>query len=175
MTDELRQRTQRLRAAFDRTFAGPPVAQPPTEALLAVVAGGARYALRMSEISELVSDRVVIAVPSPVAELRGVVGVRAEVIAVYDLAALLGHARAEAPRWLAVCGEGGGRAALAFDGLDGHLRVARADVHAAADRTHAHLIEVVRIDAETRPIVSVPALLDTLSKKCAASRAAQER
>src|SRR5688572_30884567 len=91
-----------LRRAFDLTFSEPPagVAEA-TESLVALRAGGVAYAVRLAEITGLFADRTIVRLPSPVAEFLGVAGLRHDVVPVYSLRSLLGHALAgKPPRWL---------------------------------------------------------------------------
>jgi hypothetical protein len=117
-----------LRLAFDRSFAQPPL--PPAggfEDLLTVWVAGAGYAIRLGAIAGLYADREVARLPSPVPELLGVAAFRGVIVAVYDLGALLGRPASQAPRWL-VLDRGSPAVALAFDGLERHLRVPATEI-----------------------------------------------
>jgi len=170
VSDELIRRAATLRSNFDRGFAQPPpAAATATEAMLAIGVGDAAYALRISEIAGLVGDRSLTAVPSPIAALRGLVGLRGEMIAVYDLGALLGHGRSAQPlRWLAVCG-GAAQLAVAFERLDGYFHVPSVQVHTTSAAEDDHLREVVHADCATRAVVSIPALVTTITRLCGSS------
>lgn len=129
---DLEQRVAELRRAFDRGFAEPvAVATASMEDLLAIRVAGNPYALVSRELSGVVTDRKVVALPSRRSDLRGLAGIRGTIVPVYGLAELLGYdAPPSAATWLALCGRTD-PVALAFDELDGFLRVPRADLHAA--------------------------------------------
>lgn len=157
----LAERAAMLRRAFDRSFAEAPSARSTlVEDLLAIRIGSNAYAVRLAEITGLFADKQVTPVPSPVPELLGIVGFRGAVTPVYDLRALLGHRGSGVPRWIVVAAAL--PVGLAFDHFEGHLRVPRDAIAATAGEPGARG-EVVRGDP-TRPIVAIPALLDTLAR-----------
>jgi purine-binding chemotaxis protein CheW len=122
-TVELSQRLVTLRHDFDQTFAEP-AQQPgaPHLDLLAIVVAHQCYALPLAMLSGLFAGQEITPLPSARLELLGVAGFRGAVVAVYDLRVLLGHPVTGAPRWLVtLCGTP--RIAVAFDHLEGHLRV----------------------------------------------------
>jgi purine-binding chemotaxis protein CheW len=129
---DLVQRLHELRAAFDASFADPPREEVAGhDDLLAIRAGGRRYALRLTQAAGLFPDRPVTRLPGPVSALLGVAGFRGAIVPVYGLAAVFGiggtaaavnNDEAGRPRWL-VLAAGTPSVALAFDELDGHLRV----------------------------------------------------
>lgn len=153
-----------LRRAFDSSFAAPPTPSVDHLAdLLTVRIAGRPYAIRVADISGLFADRPVTPVPGPLPELLGVAGFRGSIVAVYDLAALLGHGHSDKARWL-VLDAGSPAMGLAFDAIDGHLRapvgaiaVAPADRRAREDY-HATSHEVVTTPDGVRPIVGIPAV-----------------
>ncbi len=154
-------RAAALRRAFDRSFAEAPSAGPTLmEDLLAIRVAGDPYAVRLAEISGLFADKRVTQLPGPLPELLGIAGFRGMIAPVYDLRALLGHPGGGAPRWLVLAAAM--PVALAFDALDGHLRVPREAIVANADpgvRSEVVSCEVVR------PIVDIPSLLETLARR----------
>ncbi|BCJ56539.1 hypothetical protein Asp14428_80140 [Actinoplanes sp. NBRC 14428] len=148
-----------LREEFDRSFAEPARRHDVEYAeLLAVHAGGRPYALRLSQASGLHSDRPVTPLPGPQPALLGVAGFGGAIVPVYDLAALLGHALPERPRWL-VLAAGAPPLALAFHGLDGHVRVPATDIveEAGGHDGRDVLRGMVPLAGGTRPIVDLPA------------------
>ena len=124
MTASVAGRIARLRRDFDRSFAEP-VRRHDEEhvELLAIRAGGRRYALRLAQSAGLHPDRPVTPLPGPLPALLGLAGFAGTVVPIYDLAALLGHPIGEKPRWL-VLAAGLPALGLAFHQLDGHVRVA---------------------------------------------------
>lgn len=151
-----------LRRTFDAAFAVEAGGTAPrTIDLLAVRVAGASYAVRVSEISALVADKPVTPLPTPVAELLGLANAGGTVVPVYDLGALLGHQpTAGAPRWMVVA-RGATPVGLAFDQLDGHLRVTGTP-------------DVVTTGGQLRPIVSVPALLSRIAARAEGAAATKE-
>ena len=126
MSDRAGDRAAELRAAFDASFAAPPVPPPPRMVdVLRVRAGGIAYTLALAQVASLHADLRIVAVPSPARELLGVVAVRGTVVPIYDLASALGAtANPAAPRWIAIAR--GGAVGFAFDGFDGYARVSPA-------------------------------------------------
>jgi hypothetical protein len=78
-------------------------------------------------------------------------------VPVYDLAALLGHAVPERPRWL-VLAAGKPALALAFHDLDGHVRIAVAVIVGEADGHSGRdmLRGMAPLPGGIRPIVDLP-------------------
>jgi len=164
MSDSLSIQLAELREAFDRSFAEPPARQgADLEDLLAVKVARRRYVLRLRQVAGLVPDRPVTPLPGPVPALLGVAGFSGSTVAVYDLAAVLGHGTAQDPRWL-VLTRGAPVVALAFDDLDGHLRVpGDAVVEHTGGRAGERCVRgmVPRPDG-SRPVVDVPAVVQVI-------------
>lgn len=161
-----------LRREFDGSFAqAPRLEREPLEGLLAIRLGGDPYAVRVSEISGIHADRRIMPLPTPVPELLGVAGLRGQIAPVYDLAALLGYARASSPRWLMLLRGAPQRpcVALAFDTFEWHFSVSmRHIVSEPGTRTahpgtaQVHLADAVCTDEVVRPIISLPSLLQVI-------------
>ncbi|MDG6109945.1 chemotaxis protein CheW [Dactylosporangium aurantiacum] len=157
---DLRQRLAQLRDSFDRSFADPHREQVTGfDDLLAVRVGGHRYALRLTQAAGLFPDRPVTRLPGPLPALRGVASFRGSIVPVYDLGAVFGHPVPETARWL-VLAAGEPPVALAFEELDGHLRVPS---DAIVEESTGHgprgcLRGIVPLDGGARPIVDVPAV-----------------
>ena len=82
-----------MRAAFDRAFAEPPIAdREPAVDLLAIRVGATHLALRLEDVAEIATDRVIVPVPSDAATLIGLAGMRGVIVAVHHLGSLLGVA-----------------------------------------------------------------------------------
>ncbi|MEV4350880.1 chemotaxis protein CheW [Actinoplanes sp. NPDC049596] len=157
-------RLAELREDFDRSFADPVRSHDNEHVeLLSIRAGGRPYAIRLSQTSGLHPDRPVTPLPGPQPALLGLVGFAGQVVPVYDLAAILGHPVAERPRWLVLAG-GSPPLGLAFHELDGHVRVANADiVQEGGDSGAAGSIRgMVALPGGVRPIVDVFATRTTV-------------
>jgi len=157
-------RAESLRRSFDRSFAAAEqVETARLEDLLTIRVGDHPYAIRLVEIAGLFTARRITPLPSPVPELLGLAGFRGVAIPVYDLRALLGHGRDGAPRWLVLMA-GETRLGLAFDRLDGHLRLPdqaiAKDDRANGGRDVAH--RVAGTGDAARPILHLPSLLDAI-------------
>ena len=163
-----RQAVLALRQEFDRSFAqAPRLEREPLEGLLAIRLGGDPYALRVSEIGGIHTDRRIMPLPSPAPELLGVAGLRGQIAPVYDLAALLGYARASAPRWLILLRSAPQQPcmALAFDTFERHFSVSVRHIvsgsgarAASTGAAQAHLTDVVSTDEVVRPIIALQSL-----------------
>lgn len=169
MTDAERRagKAEELRQAFDRSFAEARGEGAATlEDLLAIRAGGQRYAVRLAEIAGIHAARTITPVPGPVRELLGIAAFRGAMVAVYDLPALLGHEGGGAPRWM-VLSRGAAAVALAIGELEGHLRLPREALASAAGAAgpHRHVKEIARIEEGARPIVSLPSVLEAIRER----------
>jgi purine-binding chemotaxis protein CheW len=162
---DLAVRTAHLREAFDRTFAEPArTAAEPTLDVMAVGVSGERYALCLTELTGLHSDRPVTPCPSVQPAMIGLACLRGLPVAVYDLGLLIGHAASVNPRWT-VGVAASPEIALAFDELDGHLRVP-ATVWTTSPTANAEPgagWRAVRIGDTTRMAVSVATVLRGVS------------
>jgi purine-binding chemotaxis protein CheW len=115
----------------------------------------------------LFKDRAIVPVPSPLPELLGLAGFRGSVVPVYDLRLLLGHPQSEPPRWL-VLAAGPEVVALAFEGFEGQLRVAREDVVGIGpDGAPGDVAQAVRARGVLRRLVDVPSLVEALKGRAA--------
>jgi chemotaxis signal transduction protein len=167
--DELRQR-------FDLAFAAPPVERDRGfEPLLAVRIGAAAYALRVPEIAGFAAARKIVPLPSRIAGMLGLAGLRGVVVPVFSLAAWIGYSGGEdPPRWFALCG-GADPIALAFADFDGYLELPRSALSDAADAGRMHVRQVVRAQGEVRGVIDVPSVVKAIQEKVAAAHAIKER
>lgn len=163
-----------LRADFDQAFAkAPREAGPDPTGMLAIRIAGEPYALRLEQVGGLHADRRIMPLPSSVPALRGVAGFRGQIVPVYDLALLLGHARSAAPRWLVLvrCEQA---LALAFDQFEAHFTAAPDQVMSGAQLPERdHLCDTVQGSDVLRPVIDLPSLHDTLQRQ--AGLALQQR
>lgn len=119
-------RTRRVARAFDLAYmAPPPPPEPAATALLGVVLGEARYALRIAQVGGIHPAGAIVPLPHAHPAFRGLAAVRGRMVSVFDLAATLGHGQAATARWL-VLTAGPAPIALAVATLGRHMRVAPA-------------------------------------------------
>jgi len=164
---------EQMRELFDRSFAAPRIAAGEAHAIfIAIRIAGDRYALPMGELAGLARDRKVVRVPSPVAELIGVAGLRGEPIAVHSLAAWLGRGRETNPRWLALCGEAD-RVGLAFGDIEGQLQALPEQILQASGVEHVR--GWLRTGDVTRAVLHVGSILEAIRRRCGDARASKER
>jgi chemotaxis signal transduction protein len=155
------ERAAELRDAFDRAFAEAPAGpRPAYRELLRVRLAGEPFALALVEIAAIHVDREVVAMPATARELLGVIAVRAQILPVYDLRAVVGAARELAPRWLVIARHA--PVAFAFDGFDGLVRVA-ADAAVASSARFAS--GVVTIDGRSTTILDLEAACAAVHKE----------
>jgi chemotaxis signal transduction protein len=157
-----------LRSLFDETFAVAVVSNSERlEGLLAIRVGAHPYVLCLSEITGLYADRRVVAVPSPVAQLLGIVGLRGMLVPVYDLAALLHYPPAASPRWMVLAG-GPHPVGFAFESFEAHVQVSRASLvseegqAASAVTTRQHVRGNVRVAGALRPVIHIASVVETI-------------
>ena len=157
-----------MRLAFDRSFAEPRRdGTEPVLDLLGIGVAAEPYALRLADIRAVLADRTPLRLPGSDSRLLGVVGLRASIIPVYDLAAVLGHPPVPAPRWLVVTAARPS-VALAFPTLDGHLRVSPGAIAKPAGDEPADparrslLAAVVRTAGGVRTVIDVAAIHATI-------------
>ena len=168
-----------LRSAFDRERAAPSSSstEVQTESLLAIRVSRDAYAIRVSEISGLAKDRKIVAFPSPIPELLGVVGIRGSLVPVYCLTGLLGYGSETGQvRWLVLCGTEE-PFALAFSEFEGYLRMPRTQLHRAEqkDATRTHMTHVARATDVVRAVMSIPLLRETIQELCRKNSVPKER
>jgi purine-binding chemotaxis protein CheW len=165
-----------LRRAFDRSFAEPARPDPtPMTDLLAFRAGSQAYALYLAEISGLYAGKKITRVPSHAAALLGIAGFRGALVPVYSVAAFLGHASPETPRWLV--GASAAPIAFAFEAFDFHVRVTRAAIlpRGAGDHASPYVQEFLRARDLVRPIVRLAAILDAIMNQTPEPVSGKER
>jgi chemotaxis signal transduction protein len=157
-----------LRSLFDERFTVAAVSNPERlEDLLAIRVGADPYVLCLSEIAGLYADRRVVAVPGPVSQLLGIVGLRGTMAPVYDLAALLHYPSAASPRWMVIAG-GPQPVGFAFESFEAHVQVARASLvndeeqATSAVTTGQHVRGNVRVAGALRPIIHIPSVVETI-------------
>jgi chemotaxis signal transduction protein len=175
---DLDRRVGELRDAFDRSFAErPSTATIATEDLIAIRVGGDPYAVRTAELSGVSANRKVVTVPSRRPDLLGVAGIRGALVPVYGLASVLGYPETASSReWLALCGHPD-LVALAFERLEGFLRVPQTDLHAPErpEGSRRHVSQVVRVGGIARLVVDMRSTLAALGIDAGASGSTRGR
>jgi chemotaxis signal transduction protein len=142
-----------LRREFDDSFARAAATPRPHVALLSISVAGASYVVLLDEIHSVTRAGIITPAPSARRELVGITAVRGKIVAVLDLAMLLGHPRASAAPWLVLVK--GHAVAVAVDRVDGYLTVPR--VALAGDS--------VAIDGGLRAVVPLATLVSRLVEK----------
>jgi len=163
-------RLDELRDSFDSSFSRPPPPQQePGEALLRLRVGGTPLAVRLGHLSGLHLMPRLVQLPDSPASLLGVVGLRGQLIAVHDLAALLNLQTGETPRWLLLAG-GTRRVGLAASGFEGQLRATREQMSpGGASASHPLLSASVLLkDTPPLPVLDVDTLVQKLLEAAAA-------
>jgi chemotaxis signal transduction protein len=156
------ERAAQLRRNFDDGFAVPARADiDAQEDLLAVRLGARGFALRLSEIAGLFADKKVTHVPGSDAALRGVAGFRGSIVAVYDMARLLGYSTGESSRWIVLAATAS--VAFTFETYEGQRRVA-ADAFKSqlTQAGHKHATQFIRDGALLRPVIQIASMLDAI-------------
>jgi chemotaxis signal transduction protein len=157
-------RLDALRRTFDFGYSVPQrerEAEP--EDLLAIELAGHPYALRIRELCGLYVERRITPLPAAPPELLGLAAVRGELVAVYDLASLLGYAHGDESRFLVL---GRSRSvAFAFGTLHGHVRVAKTLIATSELAREAWLTEVVRESGQTRPIIDLSGISTAIEQR----------
>lgn len=165
-----------LRRDFDGSFARP-VREAAQDALdlLAIRVGAKPFALRLSEVQAIATGRRLTSVPSGHAAMLGLVGMRGSLVAVFDLAALLGEPPSGTPaRWVALAAGSDGLA-VAFHELEGQLRVEPGALVATLGE-HDGLVEhALESEGALRPVVSLPRVVAKLSAKATSERIGKGR
>ncbi len=175
--ERLAGRAADLRRAFDQSFAEARREQVvELESLLAIRVAGDPYGLRLGELTGLHACPRVTPLPTGVSSLLGIAGFRGILVPVYDLRVLLGYPQAGSPRWVALAHEESSAVGLAFDALEGQLRVARDAITLRSGGAPATFVrEVVSADAVVRPVVHVPSVLDVITQRMRDGVAQKER
>jgi chemotaxis signal transduction protein len=155
---------QRLRQAFDESFAAPSaIGANATTDLIALRLNGDLHAIRMEEIGSLLNNVDVTALPGPLPELCGVAAFRGIITPVYDLAQILGYPRSRAA-WVVLSADR--MVALAFESFAGQFRVETAAIADSQPNTASrHIHQVALHNGSPYPIISVAAVTKDISAR----------
>lgn len=159
-----------LRRAFDREFAASPGdLSSALDGYLAVLIGDDAYLLALDELSGLVVDRRIVALPTHAPHLIGVAGIRGAITPIYDLAGILGYPPVgAAARWSALT-RTGARIGLAFDRFGGHIRTARASATPAGETPSGSRVRgALRIDGAVYRIVDTAVIVAEIEQNARA-------
>jgi purine-binding chemotaxis protein CheW len=154
-------RAESLRQVFDEGFAHAPLlALERNDGLIALRLGGDPYAVRITEVAELLKGRTVVSMPSRRADFLGLARLRGGIISVYSLGGLLGRVGpTEEARWL-LLSAAAHSVAFAVEDFEGYLGVAPSDILPSPSGVgRAHLTEVARVNQVHRPIISLRSIL----------------
>jgi chemotaxis signal transduction protein len=167
-----------LRRSFDESFVRPPPeALSDSVDLIGIRLGPDPFAIPTGEIGGIAMCGKLVTVPSSNPRLLGLVGIRGVVIPVFGLAALLGYASLTAPvRWLALTA-GAEPIALAFEELEGHLRLPSSSIHAdSSDRAANECIERAAVDGGglVRAVISIPLVVAAIRNRSGLARSEKE-
>jgi chemotaxis signal transduction protein len=160
-----------LRRLFDEGFSTPAASTAErVEGLFAIRVAGDPYALRLSQIAGLHVDLKIVPVPSPVAQLLGIVGIRGAMAPIYDLAALLNYPPAASPRWI-VFARAPQRVGFAFETFESHLQVSQETLERGEGDVlgtgvnGVHVRGAVRAAGALRPIIHLDSVVAMLRDK----------
>lgn len=158
---DLRGRLEQLRQRFDSSFADPPpTAAREYEDLLGIALGSEQFRVRLREVEGLYLDRAVTPVPSALPHLLGVSDFRGELVAVYDLAALLGYPRAARTRYMLRSARQS--VAFAFERFLGHSRHSQPTAAAPSAR-----------DGHAQTLIDLTGLVEKLEQQVASVSAGE--
>jgi purine-binding chemotaxis protein CheW len=167
------ERAAELREAFDRSFALPLADAPETGQMFLILGVGAeRYVMAIDTLLGIEHHRKIVPLPLRAAGLLGLAGFRGQLAPVFSLASLLGSAGGpEMPTWLAFC-KGPTPVAIAFDRLEGAVRFAGAEVHAAEAKGSPPRLtkQMVRVGSNILSVIDVPSLIEAAKRSLAGSR-----
>ena len=176
--DRLAQRLAELRNAFDATFAAPLLEREEGRQIaITIRAGDTPFAVRLSDIAGVEACRRVVLLPDGMPGLLGLAGIRGQLVAVYDLAALLvgggaaSRAGRDPARWMLLCAASR-EIGLAIDRIEGYVRFASTDVSAPSSAAMGEQIrEVLRHNGVLYGIIDLAWLVRAIEQKAQSGRA----
>lgn len=165
---------EELRKTFDHNFAQVPSnTETNNEDLLTIRIAGNPYALCVSEITGIATDRKIVAVPTLVPELLGICGIRGTMMPVYHLAMLLGFsANSERTRWFALFGPTD-PVALAFSDFGRYVRIPRTQVIPGKDDT-THIKGLAQVGGVMHPVISISSVEEAIKQGAGGARLPKE-
>lgn len=175
VSSRLDDRAAELRLAFDRSFMAPPrLDAAPTEDFLTVSIASEAYAIRCAEISGLIANKRITRAPTAMTAFLGIGGFRGVILPVYCLATLLGLSSSPRPRWIVIAAAA--PIALAFESLDGNLRIAREQIlpRETGMNERAFVAEFLREGDRVRAILHLPSILEGIRRRKSGTGAVEE-
>ena len=174
-------KADQLRQAFDHTFAlAPSTASLELEDLLTIRVAGDPYAIRLLDITEIVTGHGVVSVPAVTPYLLGLAGIRGGIVPVFDLSLLLGYGPDPgSPRWMILCGYEE-PIALAFSNFEGYLRLPTSAIHAdesfsvTSEKTK-YVNQVARTPDGVRAVISIALILATIRNRISHHQPTKEK
>ena len=163
----------KLRQEFDRSFSvKPATVTQELEALLAIRVASNAYAIRLREITGIITGRKLVAVPAAAPHFVGVAGIRGGIVAVFSLASMLGHdSGPDAVRWMVLCGADE-PIALGFSAFEGYLRLPKSALHSdeKLQSAHKYVDSVVTIESGLRAVLGVSLVVATIRNRRGSER-----
>jgi chemotaxis signal transduction protein len=168
-------RVAQLRGAFDRTFQLPyQLKAKDVEAMIAFRTAGVPLAARVQHITGVIKRGVILPIPSIVSELLGVAVVRAVLVPIFDLAALLGLPHGSEPQWFMLMNRET-PIALAFDALEGRVEVERKRFYVDETSSHRkHIHQLAEIGSVVRAVIDVPGIMEAIRQSAGMIAPAKE-
>ena len=169
-----------LRQTFDHSFALPPLLKSAeVEDLLTIRVSGDPYAIRLLDITEILTGHKIIALPAVTPGLLGLAGIRGGILPVFGLSSILGYGpESESPRWMILCGAEE-PIALAFSDFEGYLRLPasalRADENFSATTAKTKYVsQVARTTDGVRAVISIQLIMATIRNRISPHRPTKE-
>lgn len=153
-----------LRRDFDQAFArAHPQQADDLARLVGLRVGAGRYVVRLDELGGLHERPPVTPLPGGAPALMGLASHQGDILAVYDLATLLGlpDDRARA-RWI-VMARGEPSVALAFTELEGHHRVSQAAIIPASNGSDPSVLEFLAVEEMVLGVLSLEAVIASIT------------
>jgi len=130
--------------------------------MLSIRVGRDRHAVRLSDVAALEVRCAVTPVPSEHPELLGIAGLRGAVVAVFDLAALIGASSGDAP-WLLLAK--GAPVAFAFGEFEGVWSGRAEDLVRAEAGRGSRVVDVVLRQGQPVPVIDLAGLVEDLERR----------
>jgi chemotaxis signal transduction protein len=172
-SERVTQRLAELTHAFDASFAAPMAKRDEERrGALYICARRRQLAVRVDELAGVEPCGRIVRTPNRPRGLLGLTGVRGQLVATYDLAALLGEpahtdqGALDAPlHWMLLC-LGNPEISLAVEQVEGYVRFSDADLRREdGDKAGEHVKEALMQDGVLHGIVSVSALMATIARR----------